>query len=552
MTETLHTIKDEKHRHRLFAKRPTQIATKEFDHLPLHVQNPPVEFLSWTKADALMKLAANNSNETVWFESTLAYRNEDAAKKIFNTRLSSEDVIRDAKINDSDLKQLVESKFALDSGMTVDEFESSFRNSFAYVQLFSVVESKPEGDRRRVIAWPRSLNFGEQLFMRNLLETKNAKVIFSNAVDIRNLGATKKYAASLDFKKFFQQFELIIKRFWAFKFKDRVFFLSSIPTGAVFPPLFAQALSSTIAALSVRKTAVTATVFHDGCIDNLRLCSDSLDDLWVAWSELISLCDHLQITIGESIPPPTSNQKPYVYLGMFFDNSTVQLSEKSKNKISNAIALINSRVPVLVVDVLAIFGQTVWACTVTDFKLGHLYHVIKFIRRTQRKPLHDFVSIWPSIIQEWTTALECMMTRKFQPAEAPTKEVTMYSDASKTGWGVVVLDFGSQPIRVFAGQWSKIERQQHINELELRALRIGIRHLASLNENSSTKVGIRVFIDNTSARAWAQKMRSPKFSTNQLAMEIASLVEDGNLALLSIDYVQSASNLADAASRLYT
>jgi len=40
----------------------------------------------------------------------------------------------------------------------------------------------------------------------------------------------------------------------------------------------------------------------------------------------------------------------------------------------------------------------------------------------------------------------------------------------------------SQPVRVFAGQWSKIERQQHINELELRALCIGIRHLASLNE----------------------------------------------------------------------
>lgn len=62
----------------LFAKRPTQVASAaEQDH-PLHVQFPPVAFLSWTIADELIKLAASRCDELVWFKMTAPYRNESS------------------------------------------------------------------------------------------------------------------------------------------------------------------------------------------------------------------------------------------------------------------------------------------------------------------------------------------------------------------------------------------------------------------------------------------------------------------------------------------
>ena len=88
-------------------------------------------------------------------------------------------------------------------------------------------------------------------------------------------------------------------------------------------------------------------------------------------------------------PPPEGTPYPYTYLGMTFalqdEIPHVQLAEKSKAKLLKAAALIDNRLEITVADALALFGQTVWACTVTGFELSALYYVLKFIRRTQKK-----------------------------------------------------------------------------------------------------------------------------------------------------------------------
>lgn len=68
------------------------------------------------------------------------------------------------------------------------------------------------------------------------------------------------------FKKFYQQFELQIKRFWVFKFEGKVYQLSGIPTGAVLPPFAAQALSHTLLALAVRTAGAAQIVAYDSCM----------------------------------------------------------------------------------------------------------------------------------------------------------------------------------------------------------------------------------------------------------------------------------------------
>src|SRR5688572_29093404 len=125
--------------------------------------------------------------------------------------------------------------------------------------------------RRRVIAWPKSLNEAERATSRNLKNNMHAHVVFDKASAVRNNGSRFMYAASLDFKKYYQQFELLVKKFWAFIANDRVYFLSTIPTGGVAPPLFSQALSRTLLAIAIRKAQVEQLVRSDLCIDSLRL-----------------------------------------------------------------------------------------------------------------------------------------------------------------------------------------------------------------------------------------------------------------------------------------
>jgi hypothetical protein len=398
------------------------------------------------------------------------------------------------------------------------------------------------------------MNAAERILL-STLKNDHAIVPWFKASSVRDRGVKKKFAASLDFAKFFQQFELLVKDFWAVKFDDRVFHLSTIPTGAVLPPLFCQALSHSMLCLAVRRSGTTQLVEHDCCIDNLRMCSDNLHALRAAWQELLSIIEQLGATIGEHTPPPTDTPLCYTYLGMDFfhehETSMVRMSSKARSKAVTAIATLRSVKSISVIDVLALFGQTVWASTVTNFNLGEIYHVIKFVRRVQRRALTDMVEIWPSIVPQWIGAFEKMLTMTFTIEAAPTSSVTVFTDASEDGWGVVVIGLGDRILRIVGGRWSREEAKQHINILEMRALRIAVRVLSEMKRANET-LAARVRIDNTSARAWALRRRAFNFEANQLTIETHEAAKQANITFTEIDYVRSCANMADAPSRMFS
>ena len=276
--------------------------------------------------------------------------------------------------------------------------------------------------------------------------------------------------------------------------------------------------------------------------------------LRAAWYELLALCKHINITIGEMNPPPEGTPYPYTYLGMTFalqdEIPHVQLAEKSKAKLLKAAALIDNRLEITVADALALFGQTVWACTVTGFELSALYYVLKFIRRTQKKNLSATVKIWPSIIDIWKKSLIQMTTRSFVADFLATRSMVMYTDASDSGWGVVIVENTPNKIHILGQRWSTKESCAHINILELKALLIGIRTIKRITQNQA--VTVDAYIDNTSALAWAKRKRAANWTANQLAAEVQAELKVGNVALRGIAYVASAQNPADEPSRRYS
>jgi hypothetical protein len=533
----------------MFAKRPTQLATELHANLPLHVQNPPVPYLSWSAADSVIRLAATDADTRMWFETSAVYRDATAADAMFQSHTPGEDPT-EAKIFNDDIKLLVDSGFAIETKLTRKAFETQHAR-FNYARLFSVIEVRNGAERRRVIAWPKTLNETESLFKLKLA-TEHCKARYYTAKEIVDNGLSMHYAASLDFKKFFQQFELLTKTNWCFLYRGLVYLLATIPTGAVFPPLLAHALSRTLLALAVRRANVSHLVRHDCNIDNLRLTSNNLHALWAAWHELLHLCSWINATIGDLNPPPVTSPSPYVYLGMRFsvagEVSLVELAEKSKKKLLTASSLLRSGQPMLVADVQAIFGNTVWASAVTGYSLGKLFYVIKFIRRIQPKPLHDYVNVWPCITDMWADALTHMMNLENRFTPPGNAKVYMYTDASETGWGVVIVGYTSRAIRVFAGRWSSQEAALHINVLELRAIRIGLRILAQLKSDVE-RIELQLFVDNTTARAWTLKGRAKQWQANELANHVRDHASRNGILIASVDYVRSHQNPADDPSR---
>jgi hypothetical protein len=96
--------------------------------------------------------------------------------------------------------------------------------------------------------------------------------------------------------------------------------------------------------------------------------------------------------------------------------------------------------------------------------------------------------------------------------------VTMYCDASESGYGIVVFNLCGVPMRIFGGPWSTCEAKLHINILELRSLR-GVRIIGEFKQ-LDTMLSNGTHIDNTSARAWAIRKRAPKWFANQLVVEL--------------------------------
>jgi hypothetical protein len=148
-----------------------------------------------------MRTAATYGDEQIWFTTTAPYRVESAAKTLFDRRDLSLDTRSEARLFGDDIEKLVQSKFAIDTGMSPKQFEAS-HDEICYVKIFSVIESRNDQLRRRVIGWPSSMNEAEHMIMNDLVTNHSSRVVFCSALQIRDRGVKFTYAASLDSKSF--------------------------------------------------------------------------------------------------------------------------------------------------------------------------------------------------------------------------------------------------------------------------------------------------------------------------------------------------------------
>ena len=427
-------------------------------------------------------------------------------------------------------------------------FSKQSQNAKAFCRQFTVVEATK--NRRRIIGWPRATNVAERQLYRNLID-RLGRPPFARVNDVRN-AIDFQYAASLDFKHYFQQFELNsdAAAYFCFLFKGDTYAPTTVPTGAVGPPLFSHALSRCLLLAAIRTAKVTATVFFDVMIDNLRLFSNSLEDLQTAWLALLQICKTINIAVDiDSIRTPGT--PVYDYLGMTFNHSSKQVTvaPKTRLKLQQALSILSTKNRLIAVDALAIFGVTLFAASVLNFSFAKLYYTFKLIRRVKQDQLLKEIAIWPIAKVQWSQCLEQMLKSSFTPTPRPHPEtispLTGFSDASDTGYGVVIFHEGKT--LVTSRRWSATEVETSINVRELFALRALIRAIAEIAQRTPKSISAQLFVDNTTARSWAIKGYSHGYLPNLIAGELKE--EAKSFTITSIDYIASANNPADAPSR---
>ena len=131
------------------------------------------------------------------------------------------------------------------------------------------------------------------------------------------------------------------------------------------------------------------------------------------------------------------------------------------------------------------------------------------------------------------------------PIQLPPINLTVWSDASKQGWGAAYQGIST------GGHWSVEEARCHINVLELRAATLALKaFLQSQDPQHPPLKHIHLRIDNTTALAYINKKggtRSPALTAQALELWAVALTAGVSLTAQHIPGIQNV--VADAASR---
>ncbi|KAL7306805.1 hypothetical protein TKK_0001165 [Trichogramma kaykai] len=143
----------------------------------------------------------------------------------------------------------------------------------------------------------------------------------------------------------------------------------------------------------------------------------------------------------------------------------------------------------------------------------------------------------PASINEDLRWWNTVNLHKGNPIKNAVYELEIYSDASLTGWGAVCNGEKAH------GHWSTLERELHINQLELIAAFFGLRAFAKDCKNC------QILLHNTTAISYINRMGRVQFiHLNRVAREIWQWCERRNI-WIHATYIAWKDNVADIESR---
>ena len=405
----------------------------------------------------------------------------------------------------------------------------------------SVIEDKPDGQRRRVIFWSQAQN--DALYDLGFKSSVNLEHVSAYLDAVRfDAGGTR------DLKVGFWQIPLSPRARRALRFTDtegNVYEPTRLPMGHCVAVDIMQLVTLTIAgdAATVLPGHADPSPAHVW-VDGLRFAGTPSQV-----ANALARADKRAAAVGATWKAVTPVQSKYDFIGIDWDHDlhTVKVAEKTASAIRSA------RLSSMSIHQLEqLVGRLIWAAGATRTALAPFYFAMKMARREANKldrgeAQPDTVISIPQSVQKifsaWRTAVAAPL--RIVERATPSVKMTLFSDASEKGWGTVLVDNAGAVIGSYGQRWSASEAGRHINALEILALSRAVeRFKPSLLKASS----LDVRVDNTSLIAAAVKGSSRSEDLTPFVKVLASELKSLDSAT-RVAYVRSEHNPADALSR---
>lgn len=499
-------------------------------NLPLHVKHVPR--ISWEMADALIMPQVQDA----WRHAKhcLLYPHHalmDRGEYVIGERP------KEAALSDDDVRILLDFNYIETTAL--DEVGG-------LVRVFTVLERS--ATRRRFLAVPED---------HNDAMTDPGDVKMCTVEDICRVAASYKGATHIDFSAYYTHFQLPTesRKWYCFAHRGRWYRLTTVATGQRQCPALAQALSYSIAARSVWGTTAVALAY----VDNLLFAGD-YTEACRALSNCLSLCE----LVGIKAQVEAHYSHIYTFLGVVVDHARGVVAPKPETKTKLLAAIDQGAVRVLPLrHWLALLGRLMWCARLSAINVPAAFPMLKWLRRRSASALslEDDCALWPCLSSTLQRLRENVITaqpRSITPAQPCAEQWTMFSDASRSGWGATFIN--KERVHVFFGPWetAPVDSQgESTAALEALALYNGLTAWASARATgfvaTSGAFTLHVLVDNTSlaTKAAARIRFSRCFRLNAVLGELDALFAAAGAAAFSINWISTLRNLADAPSRFF-
>lgn len=327
------------------------------------------------------------------------------------------------------------------------------------------------------------------------------------------------------------------RKFLRFKFQGKTFEFNVLPFGLNTAPYIFTKITKPVVKL-LRCAGLVSTLYLDDWLligDNYQSCLTNID-----------LTERLLISLGfiinydKSVLVPSTSCK---FLGIILDSHRF-LTELPSEKRQRVKALLEKFLHIKqckIREFAQLIGLLVSACPAIEYGWLHTKEMerCKYLNLKDNDNYNRIMNVPKSIhpdILWWLERIDHSTHRILQ--QDFRREV--YSDASTTGWGAACND------ETASGQWSHMERQCHINYLELLAAFIALKIFA--RDLSDCQILLR--IDNSTAISYINRMGGIQYPhLTQISREIWDWCERRGLFVFA-SYIKSTDNtIADYESR---
>lgn len=277
-------------------------------------------------------------------------------------------------------------------------------------------------------------------------------------------------------------------------------------------------------------------------LDDLLLFGNTSSDCKRNYEITQNLLQSLGFTINIKKSVSTPSQTA-IFLGFLFDsqNCTISIPLEKKQKIKDELMHFSSLKRCKLRNFAHMIGLLISICPASQY--GWLYtkkfERIKYLSLKQNDDYNQYINLPMPLREEFDWWLR-NIDHCASPIRSGDYKLEIYSDASRTGWGVNCSG------RTASGQWSSEELTKHINYLELKAAFFGLQIFAKNFSNCE----ILLRIDNSTAISYINRMGGIRYPhLNSISRKIWQWCEERGLYVFA-SYISSRDNyIADAESR---